>query len=134
MSCAALYIRYTPGRRGRELTNSLASKTLAFIAWIDLEVRQLASACHHLLEHFRRQHPGRGVVATAMIRVDQTAVRIQCVFPPVREGVLASLQALREQEGIMSYAPQGEHHSGRLQRRELCLEVGITAPDLIRQG
>src|SRR6202011_4268854 len=91
-------------------------------------------ARHHLLEHLRGEHLGGGVVAAAMIRVDQVACLIERMFPAMSEWELAALESLCEQHSVVGYATQCQHDPHGLKREQLGLEVSITAADFIRQG
>src|SRR5262249_32139833 len=84
-----------------------------------LETCQVEGARDHLPEHLSSQHTCRGVVTTAMIRVDQIARLIQRMFPPMREHELTALQTLGQQDRLMSNPSQCQHDPYRLERSKL---------------
>ena len=83
--------------------------------------RCLRTWANTVAEHFRRQHAGRGVVARAMIAVEQRD-RAHCMRAAMGERVGAPLRVLRGDEGVMRHAPErddgGERgHFARSSRR-----------------
>src|SRR5438132_7228500 len=100
-------MRYTPGRLGSDAMNSLGSNSLMvekeahrFTARTrsppgpasrqgraNREARELTGARDHVPEHLRREAAGRGVVAAAMIRVEEVLRSVEAVLPTVPEPV-----------------------------------------------
>src|SRR5581483_6349301 len=134
MSCSALYIRYTPGRRGSEPTYSFASNDEALTGRSSVrQGRQLPGPGQHLPEHGRGEDASLGVVTAAMVGIDQMPGFIQSMLPAMSEGKSAALQAAGQQYAIVRYSSEGQHcpHGG--QCPQLGREVGVAAADLLRE-
>src|SRR5215472_17787482 len=118
-------MRYTPGRRGSDAMYSLWSNMVR--SSLRRERRALAGACHHRLEHLRRQAPRGGVVAAAMIRIDEPARRIECVLATVAEGVRGARESQRHEQGVVSHPPERDVDARRAQAAQLRFEVVVAA-------
>src|SRR5215831_20322833 len=96
--------------------------------------RALTGAGHHRLEHLRREAPRGGVVAAAMIRIDEPACRIECVLAPVAERERGAREPERHEQRIVSYPAERDVDACRAQSAELRFEVAIAAAYFSRQG
>jgi hypothetical protein len=94
---------------------------------------QFACARNDLFEHLRRESARLGVIAAAVIRVDQMFPRPKGVLTPVPEGKITPLEAFGQEHGLMSDAPQSQDHTDAPELPELDLKVRIAATDLIRE-
>ena len=97
------------------------------------DTRDLAGTRHDLLEHRLGEHPGRGVVAAAMIRVDEVPRLVEPVLAAVTEGKLAALEPAGHEEGVVPHPAERQHHPDALERGELGLQVHVAGADLVRQ-
>src|SRR5215472_13953273 len=118
-------MRYTPGRRGSDAMYSLWSNMVR--SSLRRERRALAGARHHRAEHLRREAPRGGVVAAAMIRIDEPACRIECVLAAVAEGVGRTRQAERHERRLVRHPTERQIDAHRAQPLQLRPEVAIAA-------
>ena len=91
-------------------------------------------ARHYFPEHRLGEHPSRGVLTAAMIRVDEVSRLVELVLVPVAEGKLAALEPARHEEGIVPHPPERQHDPDALEGSELGLQVRIAAADFIGSG
>src|SRR5665213_4188096 len=110
-------MRYTPGRWGNEATKSLASN-----------LAKLHRTAHDIAEHFRRQPPRLGVIAAAVVGVDQMQA-IDQVFCGVPELVGTGPFAERYQHRIVGNAPQCQDDLEARERGNLGGNEAIAAPE-----
>src|SRR6185312_13380022 len=95
-------------------------------------IQELAKACdfagarHDFSEHRLGEHPGRGVVTAAMIRVDEAPRLPEPVLAAVRKRILAALEPARHEEGVVPHPAERQYHPHALQRCELRLQVAVT--------
>jgi hypothetical protein len=94
---------------------------------------EFACARNDLLEHLGRESARLGVIAAAVIRVDQMFPGPEGVLTPVPEGKIPPLEPSGQKHGLMSDAPQSQDHTKGLELPELDLKVRIAATDLIRE-
>src|ERR1700682_3424215 len=87
----------------------------------------------HAFEHLRRQPPGIGVVATAMITVEKLYTSIQRMAAAVRKRIVATGKAERAQCRVMSDPAQSENRRAVGHRGELGGKVRIAVSDFFRQ-
>src|SRR5207237_9492101 len=86
----------------------------------------------HLLEHRRRQAPGIGVVAAAVIAVEQPRAALDGVLGAVAERVSARAEPERAQGGVMRDAAEREDGRARGKRGQLGRQIRVALPNLRR--
>src|ERR1700722_11195780 len=111
-------MRYTPGRLGSDATNSFGSN-----------VAKLHRATHHRPEHLRSQPARLGVIAAAVIGVDDVQA-VDAMLGSMAEGKGAALLTQRHQYRVMGDTPQRQDHLHAGERRDLGGDVAVAAPDL----
>src|SRR3990170_8952241 len=111
-----------PGAVGRFAIRLLASS----MSGIDQGARPL----EYGTEHGRRESPGLGVVAAAVIRIEQVSILRQAVVRAVPEPVRQNLEAERLQDGGVRDDPERQHYRPARERLELALEINVARCNL----
>lgn len=96
-------------------------------------IEQVARPGEYRVEHLCGESPGLGVVAAAVVRIEQHTLARKHVAGAVGKSSLRRFDARRAQHGGMGNATQRDDDSHSRQRGELSGQVGIAQPDLVRQ-
>src|SRR5438874_6567989 len=139
-------MRYTPGRFGSDAMSSRASNVAgaagSISEWDEAMVRSgsaharsfpfemAGNRLEYALEHGRRDPSGVGVVAAAVIAVEEPRAAFERMARAVPEAVSARRQRKRAQHRIVGDAPQCEDGRAVGQHRELSGEIRIALADL----